>query len=118
MNSDLYSEKALVMSKGFIAHALSHNIAGVDDILSWLYLSESGGPKLLERVVEDCQKLLQSSRASDRLGKGSSGVVMGGRDDAAREDRRRLSSGAGVLLGRHLLSLEGRLDRLGGYGTT
>ena len=106
------------MSKGFIAHALSHKIAGVDDILVWLYLSENGGPELLKRVVKDCQKLLPSSKAAEHSVKSSSGVVVGGREDVAQEDRRRLSSGAGVLLGRHLSSLEGRLDRVRENATT
>ena len=117
VNSALYSEKALVMSKGFIAHALSHSVAGVDDILDWLYLSESGGPGLLKRVVADCQKLLESSKASERSVNGSGDGSMGGGDDSAQEDRRRLSSGAGVLLSRHLLSLKERLGRVQGGGT-
>ena len=115
MNSDLYSEKVVVLSKRFIAHALFHQILGLDDVLDWVYLSESGGPHVLEMVVEDCQKLLQNSAASDDSATSGGDV---GTDDSTREDRRRLSSGAAVLLGRHLSTLKQRLEMAQDTATT
>lgn len=56
-NSALYAEKATVMAKGFVMHALMNGVPGLESILTWLYLPKPG-PDLLRRVVAECDELL------------------------------------------------------------
>ena len=97
VSSALYSEKALVMSKGFVVHALSHDIGGLNNVLTWLYLA-SDGPQLLKRVVEESTALLGH-------GDGRPG-------EPWRATGTRLSAGALMVLKRHVDWLQGRLDGL------
>ena len=67
IDSALYSEKALVTSKLFVLHALTHSVGGFDDICKWIYLvQEPVGPKLLDKVLDDCDELLARSAAAAR----------------------------------------------------
>ena len=93
--SRIYSEKALCMSKGFIAYALVHELGAVSPITNWLYLDPTG-PKLLKTVVEESNALLRRERSNSVLSTAASSV--------AESDR--LSAGAEVLLKRHLTVLE------------
>ena len=99
-----------MMSKGFIAHALSHKVSGIDEILAWLYLSDGEGPKLLERVIEDSQTLLDSSNSQGVSSANSVDTVTGNTPDTVPE-RPRLSSGAALLMKRHMKYLKERLER-------
>ena len=94
--SALYSEKAYVMSKGFIKVALTTPPQGLSDVLEWLYVSHADGPCLLRRVVEDCQGLLarssttsESSKEEDEEGNKTLQATV------------KLSTGALILLKRH-----------------
>ncbi|MCJ1377091.1 hypothetical protein MMC17_000182, partial [Xylographa soralifera] len=93
INSALYTEKAFVMAKGFIHHALSHQSGGMENILTWLYLPKVDGPCLLERVLMECDKLLDevSIKAANVDLSGTTGL--------------RLSSGAKVLLRKYASDL-------------
>ncbi|KAL8861879.1 MAG: hypothetical protein Q9178_001748 [Gyalolechia marmorata] len=57
--SAVYSERAFVLSRGFVAKALQSLPAGCASIIEWLYLPSRNGPSLLRIVVEDCQRFLQ-----------------------------------------------------------
>ncbi|KAL8734382.1 MAG: hypothetical protein Q9166_001580 [cf. Caloplaca sp. 2 TL-2023] len=57
--SAVYSEKAFVLSRGFVATALKSLPAGCADIIEWLYLPDKFGPCVLRDVVRDCQRFLQ-----------------------------------------------------------
>ncbi|KAL9008389.1 MAG: hypothetical protein Q9173_006480 [Seirophora scorigena] len=59
--SALYSEKAFVLSRGFVARALEDLPAGVADVIRWLYLPAPHGPCMLHTVTEDCNIILQVS---------------------------------------------------------
>ncbi|KAL9120604.1 MAG: hypothetical protein Q9187_002841 [Circinaria calcarea] len=110
INSALYSERALVMAKGFVAHALSREVNGLDDVIRWLYLSkEDEGPKLLPIVVGESNALLKGGDAlqtetSDSLSNGDKTTIR-------NEGRMHLSSGAKMLLRKHLANLEKHLVR-------
>ncbi|MCJ1292601.1 hypothetical protein MMC34_004153 [Xylographa carneopallida] len=93
INSALYTEKAFVMAKGFISHALTHQSEGMETILTWLYLPKVDGPCLLHKVLMECDKLLDgvSMKLADVEPGGTTGL--------------RLSSGAKVLLRKYAVDL-------------
>ncbi|MCJ1392673.1 hypothetical protein MMC18_005543 [Xylographa bjoerkii] len=93
INSALYTEKAFVMAKGFIKIALSHQREGMENILTWLYLPKANGPCLLQRVLTECNKLL------DEISIESANVEPSGATGL------RLSSGAKVLLRKYASEL-------------
>ncbi|MCJ1282571.1 hypothetical protein MMC26_001895 [Xylographa opegraphella] len=93
VNSALYTEKAFVMTKGFINHALSHQSGGIENIITWLYLPNVDGPCLLQRVLMECDKILDDVpvKPANVVASGTSGL--------------RLSSGAKVLLRKYASDL-------------
>ncbi|MCJ1252044.1 hypothetical protein MMC30_009282 [Trapelia coarctata] len=91
VNSALYTEKALVMAKGFVNHAISHEISGLTGIIEWLYCDKEDAPQLLRQVIAECDDLLN--------------------------DNTTLSSGAKLLLKRHvevMRNFHAKLDENGG----
>ncbi|KAL8986284.1 MAG: hypothetical protein Q9177_004218 [Variospora cf. flavescens] len=58
--SALYSEKAFVLSRGFVTRALEDLPAGVADVVQWLYLPAPHGPCMLHTIAEDCNIILQA----------------------------------------------------------
>ena len=88
-----YTERAFVMSKGFIKGAFEHPLKGITDIIDWLYLSSQPGPHLLRQVVEESDDIIRQG-ASDSDKDGSA---------------LRLSAGASMLLQRTVSWLETRL---------
>ncbi|KAL8710907.1 MAG: hypothetical protein Q9225_007204 [Loekoesia sp. 1 TL-2023] len=63
--SALYSEKAFVLSRRFIAKAIESPPVGFADIVRWLYLPSPNGPSLLQNAIEDCRQLLQDDSLSN-----------------------------------------------------
>ncbi|KAL8897726.1 MAG: hypothetical protein Q9207_007067 [Kuettlingeria erythrocarpa] len=57
--SALYSEKAFVLSRRFVSHAMETLPAGFDGIIRWLYSPSSNGPCMLQTVLEDCRIFLE-----------------------------------------------------------
>ena len=98
------------MAKGFVAYALSREVGGLDDVIRWLYLSkENEGPRLLLRIVEESKALLKDEVAlqtetSDSSSNGNQSIIR-------NENRAHLSSGAKMLLQKHLANLEKHLVR-------
>ena len=113
-----YSERVVVMSKGFIVHALSHDIAGLSDILAWLYnYSTETSPQLLLGVITDSTRIL---RYSERARKREEIEAQNAKDpDAMEVDEGvevkpyRLSSGAMAMLRKYINALAGCLERCG-----
>jgi len=122
----LYSEKAYVMARNFVKHALLSPVAGMEDVLAWTYLPRSmedpasptvmkDGSGLLKKVIERSRALMQKSedlRApskqlggndedDDRLLSGE-----GKTDDDTKVFLRPLSKGAFVMLSKTLKALE------------
>ena len=98
--SSLYSEKAYVMSKGFIKTALTTMPHGLADVVQWLYLTSQPGPQLLRRVVDDSKKLLANKTTTSAFG--SAPDELGERGST----RAKLSTGASILLRRNVEWLE------------
>ncbi len=93
------------MSKGFIKAALTKRLAGVNDIIEWLYASEAG-PQLLRRVVDDCSYLLPCEPAGNTTDQAAANR------DQGPQDGQRLSAGARILLRKDLEWLRDKANKL------
>jgi len=102
--SALYSEKAYVLSQGFVRAALTSPPQGLADIVSWLYISRQG-PGLLKRIVDDCNSLLPERPTS----LGISSTVKSNDDRITSLPK--LSAGALILLRKILDWLTQYLDQ-------
>jgi ubiquitin-conjugating enzyme E2 O len=58
VNSRLYSEKAYVLSRGFVRRALEIPLGGLESEISWMYYRNG----CLEKVVHDARMLIEKSR--------------------------------------------------------
>ena len=103
--SSLYSEKAYVMSKGFIKTALTTPPHGLADVVQWLYLTSQPGPRLLRRVVNDSKKLLANNTTTSAMTSAPNEV------EERSSTRAKLSTGASILLRRHVEWLEDFMTR-------
>lgn len=103
ITSAQYSERALVMAKGFVRHALLHPVGGFEDVVDWLYLPGQGNrPQLLQRILQTSREIVRRSEAkADRNGEAVASPGLASSDEVSR-----VSSGALVLLRKHLLALE------------
>ena len=86
------------MAKGFVAYALSHDIAPLKPILDWVYL-KPGGPGFLKLMVEEAK-----------------GLIAKDDDYSGRRTRviEKLTAGAEILLQPHLRALEAKLAEVDG----
>ncbi|KAF7306777.1 Isocitrate lyase [Mycena indigotica] len=60
VNSRLYSEKAYVLSRGFVRRALELPPGGLETEIEWLFYRH----RRLEKVIEDAQMLVEKSKAN------------------------------------------------------
>lgn len=108
VTSAQYSERALVMAKGFVRHALRHPVGGLEVVVDWLYLPGPGErPQLLKKILETSREIVRRSEAKDDM----SGEAVVRPALASSEEVTRVSSGALVLLRKHVLALEECLAR-------
>ena len=91
----IYAEKALCLSKAFIAHALTKDCGALTDVAEWIY-RDPNGPQLLKDVVAGSKALLERRAATQSTGR----VI----------SKEPLSAGAKALLRRHLSILESIAD--------
>jgi ubiquitin-conjugating enzyme E2 O len=93
VNSRLYSEKAYVLSRGFVRRALEIPLQGLESEISWLYYEQGR----LQTVIRAARALIDNSGASEA-------------DDeqAVASDRAvpRLTAGGALMLSRTLVKLE------------
>jgi ubiquitin-conjugating enzyme E2 O len=61
--SRLYSERVYVLARGFLKHALSHPLSGLEGELYQIYIIKGR----LGKVIDDGEKLIASSRAMASL---------------------------------------------------
>lgn len=90
-SSRLYSEKAYVLSRGFVRRSLEIPLGSLEAEITWLYRKQGR----LEKVIKDARALIEKSQSSD---------------DAAVDRERavpRLTAGGIITLGRTLGKLEG-----------
>ncbi|RMZ79795.1 hypothetical protein DV738_g3222, partial [Chaetothyriales sp. CBS 135597] len=80
-----YNEKAYVMARRFVKHALTHTPAGIEDILAWLYFPPGEGdtPGLLQDVLSRGRAIISASKQAR------------GHDSAAQLLNQSLLDGAG-----------------------
>lgn len=113
--SEQYSEKAFVMARGFVKHALSRPPGGMEDVLAWLYLPRDCSNLtscLLGTVVQRARSLMQKSEKS-RLDQDDSLMdAAGGAENQTQVFLRPLSRGAVVMLGRLIGELQSQLDQV------
>lgn len=124
-----YSERAYVMGRNFVKHALSSPLAGVEDVLAWIYLPRTRDHSgqlaapwddrsgLLKQILVRSQALMDRSEElrsrscstdagggdddTDRLVAGD-----GTRDGPTKAFMRPLSKGASVMLKKTVKALE------------
>lgn len=97
-----YTERAYVMSKGFIIHALQHPVGGLEGVTAWLYLSPDG-PQLLRQVITESEAVDHGGEVTEARGPG------GGPASVVLEPSLHmmpLTSGALKMLRKHVLVLK------------
>ena len=93
-SSRLYSEKAYVLSRGFVRRALEIPLGSVGSEIQWMYFTN----KRLEKVVCDAEALIDKSKSSERSETGQDLAVP------------RLSGGGIITLERTLNKLKNILE--------
>ncbi|KAJ3500529.1 hypothetical protein NLJ89_g9755 [Agrocybe chaxingu] len=96
VNSRLYSEKAYVLSRGFVRRALEIPLGGLESEISKIYYKKG----YLRKVIEDSQNLIQKSRSSAPLKEEDQDLAVP-----------RLTTGGIITLERTLIRLQGLLDK-------
>ncbi|KAL7282655.1 hypothetical protein ACG7TL_004128 [Trametes sanguinea] len=98
VNSRLYSEKAYVLSRGFVRRALEIPLGGLEAELRWFYYTNGK----LRKVLDDARALIEKSRATREV------------EELPEADRERavprLSSGGIITLERTLAKLQALWD--------
>jgi len=121
LESQQYNEKAYVIARGFLKHALLRPVEGLDDVLSWLYVpflklgeeTDSEQRNLLFKAIERTKRLMQKSEELKSKG-GADSLVDGTGEtgDAEKVFLKPLSLGAMVQLRRTVTELEGIAEAL------
>ena len=57
-----YSEKAYVMARGFVKHALIQPPVGLEDVLAWTYFPPSETEGSFQKVMNRGKQLIEASR--------------------------------------------------------
>ncbi|KAJ7630782.1 hypothetical protein FB45DRAFT_916544 [Roridomyces roridus] len=74
VNSRLYSEKAFVLSRGFVRRALELPPGGLESEIRWLYRTEGR----LDKVINDAEKLIEKSKIESEEGSSELRLSAGG----------------------------------------
>ncbi|KAL0578614.1 hypothetical protein V5O48_003405 [Marasmius crinis-equi] len=96
VNSRLYSEKAYVLSRGFVRRALEIPLGGLEDEINWFYYTDGR----LEKLLKNSRELIVSSRNTSSTST----------DEGLEVAIPRLSVGGIIALERTLDKLQGLLD--------
>ncbi|OJJ36580.1 hypothetical protein ASPWEDRAFT_170092 [Aspergillus wentii DTO 134E9] len=106
VESAQYTEKAFLMTRTFIKHALENPVAGFEDILTWNYLPDlthnynsSNRPRLLQKAIDEALTMIEHHNNTSRSQELDEHTV-------ASPFVRRLSLGAVVMLRKHITALE------------
>ena len=95
-----YSEKAFVMARNFVKHALQLPPVGLGDALAWLYLSHGGRDGLLNMVLHRSSSIIARSEDIRQVDTDTGIDGEGQETDTRRGFLRPLSRGAVVMLRR------------------
>ncbi|KEF60832.1 uncharacterized protein A1O9_02394 [Exophiala aquamarina CBS 119918] len=112
--SELYSEKAFLMARGFVKYALTQPPRGVEDVLSWVYLSarNANSTSLLKTVIARGRTIAHRSEEARRQQDERLMDAVGETEDGMSAFLRPLSRGATVMLNRTIDELERQLQQL------
>ncbi|RMZ47395.1 hypothetical protein AFCA_007528 [Aspergillus flavus] len=107
VESTQYTEKAFLLTRKFIQHALENPIAGLEDVLAWHYFAGPQQehndtcirPRLLRRAIDEALSMIEHHNRTPAGGKLSE-------EHAASAFVSRLSLGAVVMLRKHITTLE------------
>lgn len=102
VESSQYTEKAFVMTRAFIKHALEKPMGDFSDILTWHYLpgpEPDKRPNLLQKAISEARRMIDHYNTQSDEKEESDNVP-------ASPFVTRLSLGAVVMLRRHLDALE------------
>lgn len=112
--SELYSEKAFLMARGFVKYAMAQPPSGLEDVLSWIYLSprHAHSTSLLQSIIANGRTLAQRSEEARQQKDDSLMDAVGGTEDGTKAFLKPLSRGAAVMLSRTMDELEGQLKQL------
>ena len=102
--SALYTERAYVLSRGFVQPFFEKDPAGMSDIRHWMYIS-TDGPRLIDPIYEEAKVILDVIIRPDQ-------VNDQGMEEARwrpANEQKRLSRGVGILLGRMMAWLHARM---------
>jgi ubiquitin-conjugating enzyme E2 O len=95
--SRLYSEKAYVLSRGFVRRALETPLGGLEAEINWLYNTQGR----LSKVLDDSRALIQKSQLSPENAKADENLAVP-----------RLTAGGIIMLERTLSKLQTILDQM------
>lgn len=95
MKSRLYSEKAYVLSRGFVRRALEIPFGGLESEIHWIYFTT----KLLEKVILGARLLIDKSKSPASESEDNSDLAVP-----------RLTAGGIITLDRTLIKLQEILD--------
>ncbi|KAL2863678.1 ubiquitin-conjugating enzyme E2 [Aspergillus lucknowensis] len=100
VESSQYTEKAFLMSRKYILHALVRPVRGLEDVLIWNYLPSpsSTRPQLLRKAIEEALKLIEHHNRTTSQ--------ENSQELRASEFLSRLSVGAAITLQKHVESLQ------------
>ncbi|KAJ6257097.1 Serine/threonine-protein kinase [Drechslerella dactyloides] len=116
VNANLYSERAYILSRGFVKRVLEQPVPGLEDILVWLYDPRlESGMQLLREVVTKGKEVVKNSEEGIMLSSASTTVsVTPALASTGTDGIPRLTAGAIVLLRKTLASLDDMLANV--YG--
>lgn len=102
-----YSEKAYVMARGFVKHALTQPPGGLEEILAWNYLAPGESESMFKEVLDRGRQLISTSVEARKLPERESQVILldGAGHTGSEAFLRPLSRGAMVMLDRLLNEL-------------
>lgn len=114
--SSHYTEKAYIIARGFIKHALQYPVRGLEDILSWTYLpplqssdlpntASQNRPNLLHNAISRAKSFMETANSSESRARDTS--LLDGEGKPSKDGfLRKPSKGALVMLGRYIQDLE------------
>lgn len=97
VNSRLYSEKAYVLSRGFVRRALEIPLGGLEAEINWLYNTQGR----LSKVLDDSRALIQKSQSGPENAEADENLAVP-----------RLTAGGIIMLERTLSKLQALLERM------
>ncbi|KAK6507394.1 hypothetical protein TWF481_005827 [Arthrobotrys musiformis] len=108
VNANLYSERAYILSRGFVKRVLEKPVPGLEDILAWLYDPKfDGGMTLLGEIVRKGKDIIAGCEGA-RSQSGSAAEVSA-LTSTEIDGIPKLTEGAVVLLKKTLASLDDTL---------